>query len=147
MRTSHPRPWVCRRKQCLLGRRPRGTVVETWLVPGGPRCVGGDDTPVVESEGKRTVCAKWFLPGGPWTPPPRAVYKRWKAKCEGPRAPVGPKFPVGPCRRPRWWRAKGKGAVCDKWFLTGGPWTPFPRALYKRRLQCWVHESIPHLTS
>ncbi len=65
MRTSHPRQWVCRRKQCLLGRRPRGAVVKTWLVPGGPRCVGDDDTPVVESEGKRTVSAKWFLPGGP----------------------------------------------------------------------------------
>ena len=54
MRTSHPRQWVCRRKQCLLGRRPRGTVVETWLVPGGPRRMGGDDTPVVESEGNRS---------------------------------------------------------------------------------------------
>ena len=30
----------------------RGTLVETWLVPVCPRCVGGDETPVVENEGK-----------------------------------------------------------------------------------------------
>ena len=28
--------------------------METWLVPGGPRRMGGDDTPVVESEGNRS---------------------------------------------------------------------------------------------
>ena len=62
--TSHPRQCVSMMKECMMAKR--GTLVDTWLVPVGPRCGGGDETPVVESEGKRSsmrqmVPAGWAL--------------------------------------------------------------------------------------
>ena len=40
-----------------------GTLVDTWWVPVGPRCVGVDETPVVESEGKRSSMGQ-MVPAG-----------------------------------------------------------------------------------
>ncbi len=67
MSTSHPRQCVSMMKECMMAKR--GTLVDTWLVPVGPRCGGDDETPVVESEGKRSssphVSPRLVLPAGP----------------------------------------------------------------------------------
>jgi hypothetical protein len=59
--TAQPRRWVSIMTQCMMARR--GTLVDTWWVPGGPRCVGVDETPVVESEGKRSSMGQ-MVPAG-----------------------------------------------------------------------------------
>ena len=99
--TSHPRQCVSMMKECMMAKR--GTLVDTWLVPVGPRCGGGDETPVVESEGKRSSMRQ-MVPAG-WSV--HTVPSERTSQC----------------------------AARDA------------RALHKRRLQCWLHGTIAHLTS